>query len=264
MKQVKQWALDVWARAKQGFHRAVEWTKQRYARVSERVKELYQDFLYVPKHGKVRDKVLITRIATSVCVILVCTIAMSVTAYAYFANSMSLSTRIKSATYAIEVEAPQGVTETNGIYAVTSDGSPITFTLTKSTDSTAKVGYAAITVTVNGTSQTFYTEPIGTYAVGGAATTVDSRAIILDLPSGTDATVKVMAQWGSCAYPPITSNTIVLDQTVTTTTTTTKVTTTTTTTASITTTTTAATTTTTTVAETTTAVTTTTTAAVTE
>ncbi len=43
---------------------------------------LYRDFLYVPKHGRIREKVMLTRTVLTVVFMIVCLASLSLTAYA--------------------------------------------------------------------------------------------------------------------------------------------------------------------------------------
>ena len=43
-------------------------------------RKLYKDFFYVPKYGKVREKVMIVQVAMSVSIIVMCLAAMSLSA----------------------------------------------------------------------------------------------------------------------------------------------------------------------------------------
>jgi LysM repeat protein len=45
---------------------------------------LYREFFHIPKDGKIQDKVMLTRVVMTAAIMVVCLIAMSFTAYAYF------------------------------------------------------------------------------------------------------------------------------------------------------------------------------------
>ncbi len=70
------------------------------------MKELYNEFFYVPKHGygKVREKVMLTRITVAIVFIIICIATMSITAYAYFSCTVSSEyNSIKSANFVADV-----------------------------------------------------------------------------------------------------------------------------------------------------------------
>ena len=74
------------------------------------MKELYNEYFYVPEDGKVRDKVLLTRITVSVIAILFCIVAMSITAFAYFSHGIiSSSNTIQSASYDLDITPPEDI-----------------------------------------------------------------------------------------------------------------------------------------------------------
>ena len=52
------------------------------------MRRLYNEFFYIPKDGKIRDKVMLAHAVRSVAVILLCLAAMGFGAYANFADGM--------------------------------------------------------------------------------------------------------------------------------------------------------------------------------
>lgn len=67
------------------------------------MRKLYNEFFYLPKHGKIREKVMYTRVVMTVVIVVMCLAAMSFTAYAYFScNITSGSNIIKAATYDLD------------------------------------------------------------------------------------------------------------------------------------------------------------------
>ena len=68
------------------------------------MKKLYEEYFKVSEDGKVREKVMITRVVVTVTVMVICLIAMGVSAYAYFSSDiLSASNVIKAANYEINV-----------------------------------------------------------------------------------------------------------------------------------------------------------------
>ena len=68
------------------------------------MKKLYEEYFYIPEDGKIRDKVMVVRVAVTVAVMLACLFAMTFSAYAYFSHSVtSDSNVIKSADYDLTV-----------------------------------------------------------------------------------------------------------------------------------------------------------------
>ncbi len=183
------------------------------------MKKIYEEFFYVPKHGKVREKVMLTRIGTSIALILICMVAMSFSAYAYFTcNIASGVSTIHAARYELDVTAPEGISAESGGYALDNtagvEPKEYRFTLVKQEtteeNKMAKVGFAKIEVTTdyadgqgNPIVQPFYTEPIGTYLVNGQEMTVNTRTVTVTVPAGEKALVLFIAQWGSCGLQVI-------------------------------------------------------------
>lgn len=67
------------------------------------MRKLYNEFFYIPKHGKIREKVMYTRVVMTVVIMVMCLAAISFTAYAYFScNITSGSNIIKAATYDLD------------------------------------------------------------------------------------------------------------------------------------------------------------------
>ena len=53
------------------------------------MRKLYNEFFYIPKHGKVREKVMLTRLTMTITIVIMCLAAMSITAYAYFSYNIT-------------------------------------------------------------------------------------------------------------------------------------------------------------------------------
>lgn len=69
------------------------------------MRNLYDEFFRVPKHAKIREKVMLTRVAMSVAVIVMCLFAMGVTAYAYFTHTITSDYNIiKTANFKTAIE----------------------------------------------------------------------------------------------------------------------------------------------------------------
>ena len=68
------------------------------------MRKLYREFFYIPKHGKVCEKVMLARIATTIAIVVVCFAAMGISAYAYFScNVTSGANVIKTANFEAKV-----------------------------------------------------------------------------------------------------------------------------------------------------------------
>ena len=177
-----------------------------------------KEYLCVPKHGKVSEKVLLTRITVSVIFIVLYLAAMSITAYAYFAHSASTAVMtIQSASYDLTITPPDGmVASENNIYVLKNDGAAdatYAFTLKRVTGENAgTLGYCKIKVKTDLNDpaepedvQQFYTKPIGTYLPEGSKDmkTVEQRTVNIIVAAGKQATVYFSAEMGTCTRTPI-------------------------------------------------------------
>ena len=140
------------------------------------MRKLYNEFFYIPKHGKVREKVMLTRIAMTVTIVIMCLAAMSITAYAYFSyNITSGSNTIKAASFYTDVtvqitDADGKAVDNSQITPITSDhknfvvrglevGKWYKFTIVKSERNTAETGF--IVVSSEGCPITYHTQQLG-------------------------------------------------------------------------------------------------------
>lgn len=140
------------------------------------MRKLYRDFFYVPKHGKVKDKVMLVRMATTVSIVIFCLIAMSLSAYAYFScNVTSALNTIKAADFYTEVmvriaEADGTEVEEGNIKPITSDNKNFkiegletdkwyTVVIEPSTKNTTQTGF--IVVSADNCNTIYHTQQLG-------------------------------------------------------------------------------------------------------
>jgi len=174
------------------------------------VRKLYNEFFYIPKYGKIREKVMLARVAMTVVIMVVCLAAMSITAYAYFSHNVtSGSNTIKAASFYTDVtvqitDADGNAVENSNITPITSDnkkfrieglevGKWYQFTITKNeVRNTAQTGF--IIVSADGCPITYHTQQLGVdKSVPGEYT----PAIIFKLMI-TDATDVILeSHWGT-------------------------------------------------------------------
>lgn len=171
------------------------------------MKKLFKEFFYVPKYGKVREKVMLMHVTMSVVIIVMCLAAMSLSAYAYFSyNITSGSNTIKAANF--EANVLISITENDSSTAVnvtksnnasyTADikaGKTYTVILDESQNSTAKTGFCIVTAT--GCADMFHSQQIGTDA------TVENGytdKVTFQLKATADTTVTFLSHWGTSSY----------------------------------------------------------------
>ena len=170
------------------------------------MRKLYNEFFYIPKHGKVREKVMLTRIAMTVTIVIMCLAAMSITAYAYFSyNITSGSNIIKSASFYTDVTdqiAAEDGTAVDTITTNTSDhkshsaelsaNKTYTITLKHNDRSTAQTGF--VIVTAEGCETKYHTQQIGRDGDGNTYT------ITFKLTPGANTVVTFRSHWGTSTY----------------------------------------------------------------
>lgn len=117
------------------------------------MKKLYQTFFYVPKYGKVQDRVMTARAVVSLSVILLCLASMAITAYAWFSyNITSDANRITSARFETNVvvlqedgnEMPAVPLSDGSLLLELSSGKTYAVTVSLSADSTASTGFCIV------------------------------------------------------------------------------------------------------------------------
>ncbi len=167
------------------------------------MRKIYEEYFYVPKHEKVREKTIITRLISTITVVIVCLIAMSVTAYAYFScNITSTSNFIKSADFQTNVnikitdsfgnEVPV-ITSNYKSYLVALKGNTEYFiTLHHTERSTAKTGF--IIITAEGSTESYHTQQLGRDGSGITET------LTFYLVPSQDTNVTLLAHWGTSSY----------------------------------------------------------------
>ena len=130
------------------------------------MKKLYKAFFYVPKYGKVQDRVMTARAVLSLTVILLCLASMAITAYAWFSyNISSPPIRLMAArfsTVAVIRETGGGEvtvdSRENGTHtAQLSGGSVYEVVLTRAADCTADTGFCILS---GGGAGTYHTSQL--------------------------------------------------------------------------------------------------------
>lgn len=155
------------------------------------MRRLYEEYLHVPEEGKIREKVLISRVVVAVIGILVWMSAMGFTAYAYFTSSItSGSNTITAATYGVEIEVvPNGGTaiepNTENLLLYENVGAG-TYAMSLKATGTATTGYCKIEIVGNEKTVTLYTQQMAPK---------EYMSFTLVLNGG--ANITVTPQWGT-------------------------------------------------------------------
>ena len=170
------------------------------------MRELYNEFFHIPKHGKIREKVMLTRIVTTITIVIMCLAAMSITAYAYFSyNITSGSNTIKAASFytdvTVQITAEDG-TAGDTITTNTSDhkshsaelsaNKTYTITVKHNDRSTAQTGF--VIVTAEGCETRYHTQQLGRDGNGNTYT------ITFKLTPGANTIVTFRSHWGTSSF----------------------------------------------------------------
>ncbi|MBR6765865.1 MAG: hypothetical protein IKM06_05195, partial [Clostridia bacterium] len=171
---------------------------------------LYNELFHIPKHEKIREKVMLARITVTITIVILCLAAMSFTAYAYFSHSVtSGSSAMKSANFEIKLE----ITDENGvavdnsqITTITADyrsfkiegltvGKSYTVTIKPTEQSTAMTGFAILTA--DNCAKTYHTQQLAkdVTAKGGQTPSLSFKLTITDTTN-----VYLKAHWGTSSY----------------------------------------------------------------
>lgn len=157
------------------------------------MKEFYKEYFYVPKDGKVRDKVMVARAVVTVIAIVACLVALGLTPYAYYSyNVYTNSNVIKAANFeavvtvkdsnghTVDPTVKKDNTETHELAAGT-----YTFEIKGSDSSSAKTGFCILNVG----GDKYHTQQID-----------KNKQISFTLEVQTPIELKVIYHWGTSSY----------------------------------------------------------------
>lgn len=167
------------------------------------MKELYKEYFHIPKHGKIREKVMLMRVITTVVIMVVCLATMSITAYAYFSyNVTSGSNIIKSANFETNVRVQindangEAVTVNTSNYkshwAELTANTTYYITLEHTERSTAKTGF--VIITAENCDSKYHTQQLGKDGNGITET------ITFYIKPNANTKVTFLAHWGTSSY----------------------------------------------------------------
>lgn len=176
------------------------------------MRKLYNEFFYIPKHGKIREKVMLTRVVTVVATTVMCLVAMSIIAYAYFSCDVTSNfNTIKSATFEVNVQvqitdSEGNVVDNSQITPIISDyknfkleglavGKYYSVTIATIEQNTAKTGFAV--VTADNCDKTYYTQQLfkDVNAESGQTNSVSFKLMVTD-----ESNVYISTHWGTSSY----------------------------------------------------------------
>ncbi len=164
------------------------------------MRKLFNEFFYIPKHGKIREKVMLARIVTSLTIVIMCLAAMSISAYAYFScNVTSGYNTIKAANFEANVfinitdakSNPVTVAKEGKIQTANLEAGKYTIELTKG-NSTAHKGFCIVTIG----NKTYYTDQIGV----DVEKKLDNATVKFNLWLSAPAKIEVLSHWGTSVH----------------------------------------------------------------
>ena len=166
------------------------------------MKSVYDEFFYVPKDGKVREKVFLARITVSVVLMLICLAAMSISAYAYFAcNTSAMENIIQSTNFEATVSIVTVVDQNNQAVPVFKEDTHTqsalltagkAYTVTLRPVGTATTGFCV--VSADGCEKVYHTQQLG--VDGDEFRTELTFTVAVD----QDTRLSIFAHWGTSSY----------------------------------------------------------------
>lgn len=171
------------------------------------MKEIFDELFYIPKHQKIREKTMLTRVAVSITIIVICLAAMGISAYAFFSHSIaSNSNIIKTAKFEADVSINIIEKDSSTLVDVKKENN-ISYTadlkanktynvvLSKGQNSTATTGFCVVSAT--NCKDIFHSQQIGEDASAEKGYT---DKVEFQLKVTADTTVTFLSHWGTSSY----------------------------------------------------------------
>lgn len=166
------------------------------------MREFYYKYFHIPKHGKIKDNVMLIRTAATAVMMVICLAGMSFTAYAYFSHNVtSVSNRIQTANFAavVSVSVTEGETrtlvepqKTRPAYTLELESGK-TYSVTVSYgESTASTGFCVITA--KNCPKTYHTQQLWKNPTPSEGK-LNSVTFLLTVNKKT--TVEILSYWGT-------------------------------------------------------------------
>lgn len=166
------------------------------------MRAFYREYLQIPLHGKIKDKVMSARVILTATIIAACLICMSLTAYAYFSYSVSsgVNTLVSAHFDAGVTVKKDGNEVTLGVgrtpkELTASSLSAGEYTVEMTHGGTASTGFCVITVTVGRKENVYHTHQLWKVEESGHP---HSMTVTLTLPEG--ASLSVYSHWGTSSH----------------------------------------------------------------
>ena len=165
--------------------------------MKDTVKAIYREYFYIPKNGKIGDKVMAAWAVLTALFMVGCLAVMSLSAYAYFTCTVSSGTNVlRSADFDITVSVTNTASN-NDVTANTDETYTLPsgrYTVSLIRSGSARTGFGVVTVKVGDAVYTFHTQQLGLSGENGES----EFSFTLDLES--EAMVTVVPYWGTSRY----------------------------------------------------------------
>ena len=151
-----------------------------------------KQMFYVPKYGKVSDKMLISRLTMHISIIVICLISMSLSAFAYFSSSVtSGSNVIRAAYFDVEIIVDGTSLDKDGNQFTKELAADTEHTIIITEKGTAKTGFVIVKIG----EKSYYTDQLG-----------DGDTLQFTLKLTSAQTVAFVPYWGtSSIYSQVSS-----------------------------------------------------------
>ena len=170
------------------------------------MRKFYKEYLYIPKNGKIRDKVFSARITLAVCISLFLMSVAGLSAYAYFSSNTQVSiSSITAAQYDLEYsvtdenDSPK-TPQSNGNYLLGTGTYSVSIT-SKDIEYNAKTGFCIVDID----GEKYYTAQIGT-DVNTETGQRETLTFNLVVPEDSEIEVIFAAHWGTSSNYDYISN----------------------------------------------------------
>lgn len=169
------------------------------------MRKLYNEFFYTPKYGKIREKVMLTRVVMTVMIVIMCLAAMSITAYAYFSYNVTSGFNIlKAGNFETKVSIqisnsnnePVTVKQLNAKTQVATLYAGNEYSVTIEKAGTAQTGFCIISAT-GCDIEKYHTQQIGKDV---KSNTEGKNTIMFNLIVTNTTVISFYSHWGTSSY----------------------------------------------------------------
>lgn len=175
------------------------------------MRKFYEEYFHIPENGKIKEKVMLTRVFLTAATMVLCLIMMSITAYAYFSHEASYGTHmIKAANFSTSVDVQILDENGNVVESVEplSDKSSshkvalkkgVTYTITIAPIDTATAANTGFVImTAEGCTDVYHTQQL--YKPQAKSAEVRDTILTFQLKVTEDTLVRFVSHWGTSVH----------------------------------------------------------------